>query len=289
MNTALLAVRQTVQFVGSQRKLWVPFLITAVLELLLLGLIWLAPHPPYSQLLAPPIRYFFGDRVLHYPWHLWFLYHSMEHVHLVASTLLGAFLTGVACAMVRQGYEGKAVSLRDALAGKQVRYGTVLLLWLVQWGLAKGVMEVLGRVAPQTVWMAWVAIGLAVLLQALFIYAIPAAVFNQSKWWKALGQSLRETARYPLSTLAFVGVPSLGLIAFAILVPSGRLLQWMGQTSPEIALAAVAARLAVWTLADAAMTVGIANLWWCHRTPHRTAAAETNVVSVKEWGSHVAT
>jgi tetratricopeptide (TPR) repeat protein len=273
MLAAVSAVRQTAQIVSTQRKLWVPFLATAVLEIILLGLVWLAPHPPFSNLLAPPIRYFFGDRVLHYPWHLWFLYHIMEHAHLIASTLLGAFLTGAACAMVQQRYEGKAMSLREVLVSRQVRYGTILLLWIVQWGLAKGVMEGLGRIAPKAAWMAWIAIGSAVLLQALLIYAIPAAVFNRSSWWRALGQSLRETAKHPLSTLAFVGVPSAALIAFAVFVPSARLLQWMSQTAPEIALAAVAARLALWTAVDAVMTVGVAHLWWCHRATQGAATS----------------
>ncbi|MDP3703053.1 MAG: hypothetical protein Q8R78_01505, partial [Candidatus Omnitrophota bacterium] len=123
MRALASVVRQTLQLFGSQRKLWVPFLVVACVEVLFLGLIWLAPHPPFSKLLAPPIRYFFGDRVLHYPAHLWFLYHAMKHTHLVASTLVGAFMTGVACAMVRQAHEGTPLSLRNALVGGQARYG----------------------------------------------------------------------------------------------------------------------------------------------------------------------
>jgi hypothetical protein len=100
-------------------------------ELFFLLLVWLAPHAPYSTILAPPVRYFFGDRVLHYPWHIWFLYHAMKHTHFVASTLAGAFMTGVACLMVQQRYAKTPVSFRDALVSPDIKYVRLLLVWLV--------------------------------------------------------------------------------------------------------------------------------------------------------------
>ena len=269
MKALWLAWRGTTQIVTSQRKLWLPFLVVAVAETLFVGLIGLAPQPPFSRLLAPPIHYLFGERVLHYPWHLWFLYHAMTYTHLAASILMGAFMTGIACVMVRQTYTGELLSLRAALISRQVRYGTVLAVWLVTWGVARGLMEAASRMAPKTPSTTWVVAGLtfAVVLQALFAYAIPAAVFEQSRWWNALAKSLREAMRYPASTLAMVAVPSSLVLLASIIAPSGRVARWMAQTAPEIALLFVAGRLVIWTVADAVMTVGVAHLWWIHRTP----------------------
>lgn len=265
MKALWLTLRQTAQLARSQRKLWIPFLVVAFVELLFIGVIWLAPHPPFSKLLAPPIRYFFGERVLHYPAHPWFLYHAMKHTHLVASVLFGAFFTGIACAMVRQIHGGIPLSLRTALISKQVRYGAVTLLWLITWGLAKGMTEGLDRFAPKDAWVFWLGVGVILILQALLVYAIPAAVFEGSTWWKAVIQSVRETFRYPVTTGLVVIVPSAAVILFAVLAPSARVAQWMMQAAPEIALAFVAARLIVWTVADALITVAIAHLWWIHR------------------------
>jgi len=267
MRAFLRALQQTLRLFASQRLLWVPFLLVALLETCFLVLIWLAPQAPFSVVLAPPIRFFFGDRILHYPAHLWFLYHAMKYTNLVTSVLLGAFFSGVACVMVQQAHEGQPMSFRDALVSGQVRYARVAWLWLLTWGIARGVMQGFSHVGPKTVAMAWTAIGLTVVLQALLVYAIPAAVFNRAPWWKALFQGLREAIRYPLSTLGAVILPTAAVIAFAVAFPSGRVGYLMQTMAPEIAVAFVVGRLLLWTVADTLLTVTIAHLWWLHRAP----------------------
>ena len=179
MTVLWSVIQRTAKLFGSQTKLWVPFLLVAFVEALLLLAIWLAPQFPFSTVFAPPLRYFFGERVLHYPVHLWFIYESMPYTHLAAVTLIGAFMTGVACVMVRQTHEGAVLSLREALVGKQVRYGTVVILWAITWGAAKGITEFVGQHVKPSLGLAWGLIGATVILQALLIYAIPAAVFNR--------------------------------------------------------------------------------------------------------------
>ena len=266
MRHLLRAWRLTAKILTSQRKLWAPFILTALIELLFVGILWLAPQPPFSKVLAPPIRYFFGDKFLHYPLHLWFLYHAMKHTNLVASILVGAFMSGVACAMVRQVHEQAPLSMRGALVGREVAYGRVAFLWLVIWGITKGVMELAFRffLVPGTRWASASVIGLTIILQALFVYAIPTAVFNDSKWWKALWQSLREMCRYPFSTFSIVLPPSALVILFAVVVSPVHVAQWMVSIAPEVAIPLVVARLVVWTIGDALLTISVAHLWCAH-------------------------
>ena len=277
------AARNTARLFGSQRKLWVPFLVVAFIELFLIGLIWLAPQHPFSILLAPPIRYFFGEKNLHYPWHLWFLYHVMKHTHFITTTFIGAYMGGIACAMVRQAHEGKPLFLRAAVASRQVRYGRMLLLWLLTWGIATGAIELVTRFAPKTHWMLWAVIGLSIALQALLSYVIPAAVYEGSVWWKAFFQGIREALRYPFSTVAVVILPTILVICFAAIAPETRVAQWMARATPEIALLWVGIRLVVWMVADVLLTVSLAHLWWAHRATNQvnqvTATVSQKAVS----------
>ncbi|MBI4355961.1 MAG: tetratricopeptide repeat protein [Candidatus Omnitrophica bacterium] len=278
MRTLWQAAQQTVKLLGPHRKLWLPFLLVAMVEVGGLLLLWLAPQPPFTRLLAPPIRFFFGDRILHYPWHLWFLYHAMKHTHMAASLLVGAFMTGIACVMVGQSHADQPLSLRAALASRQVRYGTVVLLWLLLWGMGRGAMTAVTRYAPSSQWALWLGVGLTVLIQTLFIYAIPAAVYDRVNWWRALGRSVRETCRDPLAALVVVGVPSAAMIGFISFAPPARVSQWMLQTAPEVAIPLIAARLLVWLVADVVATVGAAHLWWIHRAAQQPAAAAVRTV-----------
>ncbi|MBI3321024.1 MAG: hypothetical protein HYZ91_02005 [Candidatus Omnitrophica bacterium] len=257
---------QMARMLGSHWRLWIPFGIIAAVEALMIGLVWLAPMPPYSTVLAPPIRYVFGERFLHYPWHLWFVYYAMRHAYLAASVVIGAFMSGVACVMVWQTHTGQRLSFREALLSRRVRYGTVLILWGLTWAAARGAVGMLVRTAPAgSAWLFWAIVALTVGLQTLFAYAIPAAVFTGAPWWRALLQGFREVTRYPMSTLLMVLVPLTAVIGFSVAVPENRLAAWMVQTVPEIAVFCIIGRWLVMMAADALLTVGIAHLWWIHR------------------------
>ncbi len=268
LATALIkAIRETTRLFSSHRKLWLPFLVTACVEACLLGMIWLAPHPPFSKLFAPPIRYFFGDRMLHYPWHLWFLYYAMKHTQVMASITVGAFMTGVACALVRQWHQGGILSIRDVLVHREVRYVRVCILWAVIWGMARVAGVVVARFIPDPIGRFWVGLGLILLLQSALIYAIPVVIFHRCSWLKAMGYSVKETLRHPVSTILVVVLPSTLLVLFAIVVSPGRATQWMVQISPEFMLVCMLGRLILWTVVDAVVTVSVCHLWWFHRGP----------------------
>lgn len=282
MRAIGLALRSTWKLFGSHRKLWLPFLITALFEALLVGGVWLAPHPPFAKFFAPPIRYFFGDRLLHYPLHLWFVYHAMQYTHLVAATLAGAFFTGIACAMVQQAHQNAPISLREALVSKKVSYGHLVVLWLIAWGVANGAMKALAISLKGPQLLLWSNVAALLFLQVLFIYTIPAAVFDRLPWWKALFRGLRETWRHPFSTLIIVAIPSAVAIAFSTTMPSGRVLQWMMRLTPELAIPLAVARLIVWVVIDAWMTISIANLWYFHRATQQVSAASASPVIPKQ-------
>lgn len=250
---------------SSRSRLWAPFLLIAGFQFFLIALVWLAPHPPYSSLLAPPIRYFSGDRVLHYPVHLWYLYHVMKQVHVVANVVAGAYLSGLAALMVRQEHEGKAISIRDARLSGKAHYFSLAALWIITWMAAGGVFKAAGRIPLPHIYLVSINIGLAVFLQALLAYPITAAVLGGLPWWKALLRGVGEFFRYPLQTIGFVLVPSALLIAFAFIASESRVFKWMMDTAtPELSLVFVFARLAVVTAADAAITLSIAHLWLFH-------------------------
>ena len=248
------------------------------MEALCLLAVWLAPHPPFSSVLAPPLRYFFSDRVLHYPVHLWFIYHVTKHTNLIASIVIGAYMSGLACLMVRQAGRGEHISLRSALHSKQVRYARVTLIWLVTWGLARGLVEGLASVAPKSLPVLGLAVLLSVIVQAVLAYGIPSAVFEGLSWWRAMLRGIGQFLTYPLSTLIVVGLPSSLVLAYSFLLTPTRVGGLM-QNVPEIALAFVVAKWIIWTAADAMMTVGIAHLWLAHQEAKATATASAALSS----------
>ncbi len=271
MQPLLYAWRQTARLVSSHTLLWLPFLLAALVEAALIGILWLAPHDPFSSLLAPPVRFLAGDKVLHFPWHLWFLYYaSTRYTYVMASVMAGAFFTGLACAMTRQTDEGAQPSLHLALTGGTVRYSRVTLLWLISWGLAKAALTALA-LAHQIPGLLWIGILLAWMLQAALLYAIPFSVFEQQGILRSLVSSLRETLRYPVSTLLITIVSTAPVVLWSLIAGTSAIERWI-QAVPERVLPLMAGRMLLWAVADAVLTVSIAHLWWVHRQPSVPAA-----------------
>lgn len=270
MKALLLAWATTSRMFRNHARIWLPFAAIILLEVAFLGVLWSAAHPPFRAVLAPPIAYFFGERVLHYPLHLFFLYAMMNRIHGLAWILAGAYLSGLACVMVRQVHEGKTPCLREALVSRQVRYGRVTLLWLLSWLLV--------RFALRIHW------GAAAALQVLLVYAVPAAVFYAGPGWRAFFRGVGESLRYPLSTLVTVLGPVLGLLALAQLLHPVRVAGMMSDAAtPEAVLWFLPARLLLWIGVEAILTVAVAHLWWFHRAAEERRRGARNVGRGESW------
>ncbi|MCI0564151.1 MAG: hypothetical protein MN733_37225, partial [Nitrososphaera sp.] len=175
-----------------------------------------------------------------------------------------AYMSGVACVMVGQIHQGKILSFRDGLINPNVRFGRLFSLLFLTWIAVSSLSKLASYLPfPETARLA-LTFGGALFIQVVFSYALAASIFEGSIWRNALLQGMQRALRYPLSSIAVVGIPFAAVFLFSLLVPPPRVTQWMLQRTPEIALAIAATQLFVWTVADALMTVGIAHLWWIH-------------------------
>ncbi len=245
----------------SVRPLWICFLVPLCVQLFLLTLLALAPHAPFSILLAPPIRFFVSDRVLHYPDHLLWLYHVMPSLHAVSMLLVGAPLSGVAARIVGQIQAGAQVSLRNACRRASRFLWHCTFAWSATWIVRTLVARLLSRWVTPGPFAPVLLIAAMVLLQAFVVYAIPAAALSEVSWLSALGRSIRFAVLHPLQTAGVVALPLLLVLLIFGPLSEPRVAQWMRRFEPEIVLLPMMARLAVLTVADAIMTIGAAQVW----------------------------
>jgi hypothetical protein len=195
------------------------------------------------------------------------MYHAMKHTHLVAMTLIGALMSGLACIMVEQAEQGRLPSLYRALKSKRVHYWRVVLIWLLSWGAARLIAEALPRLLPQVGWAAVVIILALVLFQALFIYAIPYTALQSESWWRSLLSSIGLALRRPISTLVIVLIPSIPVLFSGFFFSSQAMAKVVFQTIPELVFIFIAVRLVVWTAADAFMSVAAARMVLAAHSP----------------------
>jgi hypothetical protein len=233
-------------FVGSavrqNPKILYPFLIFAGLELLSLIFLYLIPRMPLRTVFGPIITTFWGDQYLHYPQNFLLLPKLASLARSNLSVLFGSLLTGVAVAFLYKMSFAKAFQkyinllfivfiltfsyfiFHKAVSLLLLKYFATGHEKLLFWGpdLWLGPIQ---SVINQT---------LVLILQALFIYAIPILLTTDKKFIAAILASFRFFFKNMGISLLFAGVPMVIVSPLIFLNYNGVYL--MVKIAPEVIL-----------------------------------------------------
>jgi preprotein translocase subunit Sec61beta len=218
------------QALRSQPKLLIPFGIFALVELVFLVLIYVAPRQPLNVVLAPPIRAFWGERFLHYPANFLLLPKLSALIRNFLSCTIGSFLTGLAVLMAADAYNKKAINMFSSVKASFKKYLPLFtivliinllffsLLKLVEAGLIKYFTSghaTLLSLKPQ-IWLGPVSIVInlliVLLVQGLFVYSIPLLMIGNEKLFKAIGKSTVLFFKLFAPTTVLIGLPLLTIV-----------------------------------------------------------------------------
>ena len=190
------------------RFLFIPVGVSAIAKTVLLALALLAPFPPFSNLLAPVIRYFWSEIYLHYPYHLGLASRWFRRLDLFLPVFLEGFLIAMAALLVRQVIAGRPAKLRQVFADAFRRYPALLILTLINVLLALVLVQavfipirlILERVSflAKSPFTAAFLPGITTLVviaavESLFIFAIPLCVMENRPWGSSLVGSIRTS------------------------------------------------------------------------------------------------
>lgn len=234
-----------------QPRLLTPFFYLALLNFAGLAIIYYSPQWPFSLALAKPIRAFYSESALHYPYNLAYLPEIFRGWRMFAEILFASILTGTTISMYNQ--FSKNMSLRF---GKNFRIAFNRYLALVLFTLLvvippyllnrflvyfvaermrenSGFFLHMGRLK----WM--ITLGgtnlLANLsLMTLFVYVPVAIIVENMGFRQACRESIKKTGRYLLVTLLITMVPTI----IAVLMESLTMIipKLMDTFMPEISL-----------------------------------------------------
>jgi len=218
-----------------QQKLWVPFVIFMFTELVLFMLLYVAPRQPFSVVLAPPIKAFWGARFLHYPANFLLLPKLGALLRNYLTIFLGSFLTGTAVVLFAEAFQEKRVKLREGFKAGLKKYFSLLivvsLMTVILFGLVRLLEIGLTRyfisghktllfLKPQ-IWMGplLVAINLvvAVLIQGMFVYVFPLLMLNNVKLLPALLRSPAIFIKLFWPTVSLIVLPFLFYMPIIVL------------------------------------------------------------------------
>ncbi|MDD5166818.1 MAG: hypothetical protein PHQ57_05465 [Candidatus Omnitrophica bacterium] len=239
MNLGISAVKKAYHSTWRAFKahpvVFLPFLIFALIDLISLIILYLAPSMPFRLLFGPIIRTFWGEAFLHYPSNFLLLSHLSSLARMVLSVVFGSLLTGMAVFLIFEIYNKKHLNLKAAFktALKLYLYFFIIVFLMNMIYYFAGKLVNIGLykyfVSGHTKLLFWgarawlgpflIAINMviAVFVQALLIYAIPVLVVEKTKLLKSIIRSAVLFKQLFIPTIILVALPALIYIPMIIL------------------------------------------------------------------------
>lgn len=190
----------------------------AVLDSLALMSLYLAPSKPFSFLLAPIIRTFWGDTFLHYPLNFVLLPKLFNHAHFIILTLFGMMITGIVIKQIQAAVEGKKISIFFAAQAVSKKYFALLAVWLGTAALWRFGFARLIAYLPSNMFVHFALAFLSgVIFQACFVFIFPALLIQQESVFKNLREGILFGVKNLKSVSLLIALPVFFLFASSLL------------------------------------------------------------------------
>ncbi len=268
----------TLRILTQQRSVLVPYAIFAAFEVVSLVVFYLSPRAPFKVLLGPPIRTFWGEQFLHYPFNFILLPKLVSNAKMVMVVLVGSLLTAAAVALFHDAYLRRKGVLAKALATGAKKYLGVFLVFafitlayyfsekffgfaFVKYFQAHRKFLFLGPRfwlgGPVQVAM---SMGLSILIQLPFAFTVPLLVIGNQKLFKAVSGSLKLLKEHFFRSLVLVTLPVIAYLPLVVLHYNVPFL--METFVPEVVVLLILISIVVSTLVlDPIMTLSFTSLY----------------------------
>jgi len=248
-----------------------PLLVYAAAQTAALLALAFFAYPPLSAVVAPALKWRFGERALHYPNNLFVLRPALGEVDVPLSVLFGSLTAGAAAIAFAAFYHGR----RERFAASWRAASPCYLPLVGAAAITTALSQVISRV-PLSFWghlaedspsrfrlLRLVTIALVIAVQALMVYAIPAIAAGKRRFGPAVLGSLRLAVRQPVVTYLIVAAPAALELFPAWLARESDVIAI--RFSPELLIGVMLIWIAVILLASYA-TLGAATRLFVHST-----------------------
>ena len=238
MKKAFNAIKQSCGLVKNYPSLMMPFVLLAIFESIALYLLFLAPQDPFAKVLAPPIAQIYGEKFVHYPWHLSKLPQLFYYAKLFLSFLPGIFFSAIVVGLVGDIKTEKKPKFRRHIRTSFHRFIGFTIIWALGIGVLKLVEFVYikaigwGESKAYLTTLQFLIYFLSFWVQILFLYAIPFIVLTKQSLFKVLINNFRYLKRLFIPTSLCIFVAS--LIYLGLYIFEKDIIVLAARTSPEM-------------------------------------------------------
>ena len=245
MKKAFKAIKESLDLFKSYPLIVLPFVFYALLEAMVLYLLFLAPQDPFAKLLAPPIRRFIGAEFVIYPLNLYKLPLLFSYAKIALSLMPGIFITAFLVGRTHSIRFGHDESRRFYFMTVFSRFFSLLFIW----SLNIAVIKLLGPLFRQVIsfgdsktyltFLQYSFYFIAYFVQITFLYMIPLVILAKKSFLRALITNFRYLIRLFVPTTVLILISALFYLGIYVLETN--IPRLMVNTFPEISVIVLAA------------------------------------------------
>lgn len=186
------------------------FFILSIIDLISFVVLFLSHSFPFSKVLAPIIRRFWGDRFLHYPDNLFLLPKLCGYAHVLMLSTFGLIVTAIVIKLIQNQIENTKVTALEAAGIGLKKYFWLALTWVSSFFalrfIGRGLTGFIGDSVLVQIVVFWFVF---LLFQSLISFIFPAIVTAQRGFIR------------PVLTGLVTAIKNYGLLIKLLFVPVG--------------------------------------------------------------------
>ncbi|MFH0931690.1 MAG: hypothetical protein V1890_07115 [Candidatus Zixiibacteriota bacterium] len=221
--------------------LWLPFVLYALVQILLLLALVNFYSPLLSLTFIPLIKKFIGEFALHYPAYFLFLPKIFSRANLLLGGIIGSFTIGWGTYLFFSYFlPDNRVKVAEGVKVSFSKYLLLLGIWAIETIVLLGWFFLISRVGrgflggsfKRELAFELLSLGSGLIFYGLFAFTISAIILSGRNIISALGLSISIYKRNFFSTYLFVLLPNLLTLPFTFL--NRRAIYLISKFNPEI-------------------------------------------------------
>lgn len=231
--------RSMLRLLFQHPRVFAPFLIIGILNIVLLYILYLFPRPPFSIVFAPVIRTFWGEKFLHYPYNFLILPRIFDYTKSVFYVFAGGFFAGLSIQFIKNAYQNIERGLLLDIVRVVRAYLVLFFIWLTLFILSvitfKFLPDLLGKfsIFPERA-IFYLSLFFNLLVYTFFAYSPVLAVLNRRGFFSSLKGSFIFAGKNFLASFLLVMVPAIFYVLFLFI--KGNLPYLRAKFFPEVTL-----------------------------------------------------
>jgi len=230
---------------------FVPFLLYAILQAVLLFSLVNFSRAPFSGVFIPLIQKVFGESALHYPNFYIVLSPLYSQINIILSGLLGVLIIGIATLIFAGIFNNQKTSFGRASRTTLTKYGALFLVWIIVTVLTLTMIlgfpllldkllqpsYLIGRIVDM------VGLLLGIFVASIFAYATVLIVLEQQGFFSALANTFSIFKSNSITSFILVAVPTFFYFPISYLTRKSVII--ITESSPEIIILLLAAGIVI--------------------------------------------